>query len=82
MIYLILAMLCSSSLALILKHGHVKNNNTVLLINGNYATASLFSLAFIIFKYGYNFSIEVVVFGSLLGILFAGTFVLSSKAIS
>ncbi|HMN25890.1 MAG TPA: EamA family transporter [Ignavibacteriaceae bacterium] len=82
MIYLILAMICSSSLALILKHGRVKNNNTVLLINGNYATASLFSLAFILFKYGYNYSIEVVVFGSLLGVLFAGTFVLYSKAIS
>ncbi len=82
MIYLILAIFCSSSLALILKHGRVKNSNTVLLINGNYATASLFSLAFIIFKYGYNFSIEVIVFGALLGILFAGTFVIYSKAIS
>ena len=82
MLFLILAMICSSSLALILKHGHVKNNNTVLLINGNYATASLFSLAFIIFKYGYNFSIEVIVFGAFLGVLFAGTFVLYSKAIS
>lgn len=82
MLFLILAMICSSSLALILKHGYVKNNNTVLLINGNYATASIFSLAFIIFKYGYDYSIEVIVFGAFLGVLFAGTFVLYSKAIS
>ncbi len=81
MIYLILAMLCSSSLALILKHGHVKNNNTVLLINGNYATASFASLLFMIFKYGFDISIEVLVFALFLGYLFAITFVIYSKAI-
>ncbi len=82
MIYLILALLCSSSLALILKQGNVKNANTVLLINGNYLTASFFALIFIIFKYGFYFSFESILFASLLGFLFAGTFVLYSKAIS
>lgn len=82
MIFLILAIFCSSSLALILKQGRVKNANTVLLINGNYATASFFSLMFIIFKYGFHYSTEVILFGSVLGILFAGTFVIYSKAIS
>ncbi|HMU41667.1 MAG TPA: EamA family transporter [Ignavibacteriaceae bacterium] len=82
MIYLILAIFCSSSLALILKHGRVKNSNTVLLINGNYATASFFSLAFIIFKQEFNYSFEVLLFGAGLGILFAVTFVIYSKAIS
>jgi drug/metabolite transporter (DMT)-like permease len=75
-------MICSSSLALILKHGRVKNSNTVLLINGNYATASLFSLAFILFKQEFNYSLEMILFGAGLGILFAGTFVIYSKAIS
>lgn len=81
MLFLILAILCSSSLALILKHGHVKNANIVLLINGNYAAASLISLVFIIFKYGFQYSIEAILFGSALGILFAVTFVLYSKSI-
>jgi len=81
MLFLILSIICSSSLALILKHGHVKNANIVLLINGNYAAASLISLVFIIFKYGFQYSIEAILFGSALGILFAVTFVLYSKSI-
>jgi len=82
MLFLILAILCSSSLALILKHGHVKNANIALLINGNYLTASLIALGFILFKYGFHYSIEAILFGALLGILLAGTFVIYSKAIS
>jgi drug/metabolite transporter (DMT)-like permease len=82
MLFLILSIICSSSLALFLKHGHIKNANVVLLINGNYATASFFSLIFIIVKYGFHYSIEVILFGAALGILFAVTFVLYSKAIS
>lgn len=82
MLFLFLAILCSSSLALILKHGHVKNANITLLINGNYLTASLIALGFILFKYGFHYSIEAVLFGAVLGILLAGTFVIYSKAIS
>lgn len=82
MLFLILAILCSSSLALILKHGHVKNANIALLINGNYLTASLIALGFIFFKYGFHYSIEALLFGAVLGILLAGTFVIYSKAIS
>ncbi len=82
MLFLIFAIICSSSLALILKQGHVKNANTVLLINGNYFTASFFALLFVIFKYGFDYSIGAVLFASALGILFAVTFVIYSKAIS
>jgi drug/metabolite transporter (DMT)-like permease len=82
MFFLILAILCSSSLALILKHGHVKNANITMLINGNYLTASLIALGFILFKYGFHYSIEAILFGAVLGILLAGTFVIYSKAIS
>ena len=82
MIYLFLAILCSSSLALILKQGHVKNVNVAMLINGNYLTASLIALGFILFKYGFHYSIEAILFGAVLGILLAGTFVIYSKAIS
>ena len=82
MIFLFLAILSSSSLALILKQGHVKNANIALLINGNYLTASLIALGFILFKYGFHYSIESLLFGAFLGILLAGTFVIYSKAIS
>jgi drug/metabolite transporter (DMT)-like permease len=82
MFFLILAIICSSSLALILKHGHVKNANIAMLINGNYLTASLIALGFILFKYGFHYSIEAVLFGAVLGILLAGTFVIYSKAIN
>jgi len=82
MIFLILAIICSTSLGLIFKHGRVKNSNTFLLINANYLTASTIAFVFVIFKYGYNFSIQSLVFGLALGFLFVSTFILFSKSIS
>ena len=82
MIFLILAIICSTSLGLILKHGRVKNSNTVLLINANYLTASTIAFAFVIFKYGFNFSFQSLFFGLALGFLFVSTFILFSKSIS
>lgn len=82
MIFLILAIICSTSLGLILKHGRVKNSNTVLLINANYLTASTIAFAFVIFKYGFNFSFQSLLFGLALGFLFVSTFLLFSKSIS
>ncbi|MDT3696824.1 MAG: EamA family transporter [Ignavibacterium sp.] len=82
MIYLILTIICSSSLALILKYGSVRKTNTMLLINGNYLTASVFALGIIIFKGGFNFSLNTALFAAILGVIFAETFVIYSKAIS
>ncbi len=82
MIYLVLALICSSSLALILKQGRVNNANTVLLINGNYLTASLISFLFVVFNNSFEYSLGSVGFGVALGFLFAGTFVLYSEAIN
>jgi drug/metabolite transporter (DMT)-like permease len=82
MIFLILAIICSTSLGLILKHGRVKNANTVLLINANYLTASTLAFVFIIFKYGFHYSFQSILFGLFLGFLFLSTFILYSKAIS
>ncbi len=82
MIYLILTIICSSSLALILKYGSVRKTNIILLINGNYLTASVFALAFLLYKGGFNFSLNAVLFAAILGIIFAETFVIYSKAIS
>ena len=82
MIFLVLAIICSSSLALILKHGSVKKTNILLLINGNYLTASVFALIFIFYKGGFHFSLYATLFAVGLSVLFAETFVIYSKAIS
>lgn len=81
MIFLIIAIICSSSLALILKHGNVKKSNTVLLINANYLTASIISLAFIIWEGQFKISFLAFSFAAALGFLFASTFFIYSKAV-
>ncbi len=81
MIYLILAIICSSSLALILKQGNVKKSNTAILINANYLTASVLSLAFVFYKGTLTISLTAFVFALFLGYLFAATFFIYSKAV-
>jgi drug/metabolite transporter (DMT)-like permease len=81
MIYLILAIISSSSLALILKQGNVKNSNKILLINANYITASLLSLLFIFYKGSFTISLWALLFAILLGYIFAETFLIYSKAV-
>jgi len=81
MIYLILAIISSSSLALILKQGNVKNSNKAILINANYITASLLSFAFIFYKGSFTISLEALLFAIALGYVFAATFFIYSKAV-
>jgi drug/metabolite transporter (DMT)-like permease len=82
MVFLFLTIICSTSLALILKHGSVKKSNIILLINGNYLTAAVFALGFVIYKGGFHFSLYASLFAIGLGVLFAETFIIYSKAIS
>lgn len=81
MIYLLLAIFCSSSLALILKHGNVKKSNTAILINANYLTASTLSLIFVFYKGALSISLYAFLFALFLGYLFAATFFIYSKAV-
>ena len=81
MIYLFLTIICSSSLALILKFGNVKKSNTAILINANYITASILSLLFTLYKGKIFLSIEALIFALFLGYLFAETFFIYSKAV-
>jgi len=53
-----------------------------MLINGNYLTASLIALGFILLKYGFHYSIEQFCLALCLEFYVAGTFVIYSKAIS
>ncbi|MCX7610532.1 MAG: EamA family transporter [Ignavibacterium sp.] len=81
MIYLVLTIICSSSIALILKYGNVKKSNTLVLINANYITASLFSLIYIIIQGEVYISLSAFLFALFLGYLFAETFLIYSKAV-
>jgi drug/metabolite transporter (DMT)-like permease len=81
MIYLILAVICSSSLALILKAGNVKKSNTAVLINANYLTASILSLVFIFYEGAFRLSLTAFLFALFLGYVFAATFFIYSKAV-
>lgn len=81
MLYLLLTVICSSSIALILKFGNVKKSNTTILINANYITASVLSLIFILYKGNFYISIEAFLFALFLGYLFAETFLIYSKAV-
>ena len=47
MLYLILAIICSSSIALIFKHSETNNMNRLAVTTANYFTALLISLIFI-----------------------------------
>lgn len=81
MIYLFLTIICSSSLALILKYGNVKKSNTTVLINANYITASAISLLLILIKGKFYISLEAFLFALFLGYLFAETFFIYSRAV-
>jgi len=52
------------------------------MINGNYLTASVIALGFILYQGGFHFSVNAILFSMFLGVLFAETFVIYSKAIS
>ena len=82
MLFLILAIICSSSLAIILKLGSVKKSNITLLINANYLIASVIALIFVLANDGFHFSLYATLFAIVLGVLFAETFVIYSKGIS
>ncbi len=81
MIFLLLTILSSSSIALILKFGNVKKSNTAILINANYLTASVLSLIFVFYKGTLSVSLTAFLFALFLGYLFAATFFIYSKAV-
>ncbi len=67
---LLLTILCSTSIALILKYSDTKKGNPVLLLCGNYFTASIVSLILIISEKDFAYSGGTLFFGAGLGLLF------------
>ncbi len=81
MIPLILTILCSTSIALILKHNDTKSGNAIVLLCGNYFVAAIVSLYFLVTATDNTFSIYSLFFGLALGMLFVISFFAFARAV-
>jgi drug/metabolite transporter (DMT)-like permease len=80
--FLLLTVLCSTSIALILKYSDTKKGEPIVLLAGNYVVATVTALIFLIFNETRIFSFYTLIFGSTLGLLFVLSFFAYAKAIS
>jgi drug/metabolite transporter (DMT)-like permease len=80
--FLLLTVLCSTSIALFLKYNDTKKGEPIVLLAGNYLAASLIGLTLLILNDEKIFSIQTLVFGAGLGLLFVLSFFAFAKAIS
>ena len=81
MIPLILTILCSTSIALILKQNDSRGGNTIVLLCGNYFVASIVSLYFLLSTNDNFYSVQTLLFGTVLGIFFVVTFFAYARAV-
>ena len=79
---LILTILCSTTIALVLKHSDTKRGEPIVLLAGNYFLASVISIGFLIFNEDTSYSYQTVLFGAFLGSLFVFSFYSFAKAVS
>jgi drug/metabolite transporter (DMT)-like permease len=77
-----MTILCSTSIALILKYSDTKKGEPIVLLAGNYLVASVIALTLIIFSRASLFSFQTLIFGAGLGLLFVLSFFAYAKAIS
>ena len=86
LIYLILAILCSSSIALIFKHSETNNMNRLAVTTANYFTALIISLIMIFIKSNSIFSDQskllwAISIGAIAGIFFFLSFIYYQKSV-
>jgi hypothetical protein len=81
MIPLVLTIICSTSIALILKYNDIKGGNALLLLNANYFFAALASFLIIQREEQVGFSLETTIFGAALALLFVFSFFAFAKAV-
>ena len=81
MLYILLTILCSSSIALILKYNAARKNQPVVMLMGNYFIASIISAIMIFIKGNAEYSNEALLYGLILGPLFIGSFFIFAKAV-
>ena len=79
---LILTILCSTSIALLLKHNDMQKGHPILLLAGNYMIASVISFGMMIRDSNATFYGPTLIFGALLAILFVFSFFAFARAIT
>jgi drug/metabolite transporter (DMT)-like permease len=78
---LFLTILCSSSIALILKYNDARDGNPLLLLAGNYFIAAVISFGFVLTDQQTSLSFETIIFGLFLAFLFVVSFFAFAKAV-
>lgn len=81
MLPLLLTILCSTSIALILKHSELRGGDPIVLLAGNYFTASIISLILIPVQSSTD-SFATLIFGAVLGFLFVASFFAFAKVVA
>ncbi|MCF8261735.1 MAG: EamA family transporter [Melioribacteraceae bacterium] len=81
MINILLTILCSTSIALILKQNSVKSGSSIVLLTANYFAATVISLFMLSNELPENFEIPIILFGCLVGGLFVISFFAFSRAV-
>ena len=79
---LLLTIICSTSIALILKYSGNRKGNPVLLLCGNYFAATVIMLSLILSENNLVYATETFLFGASLGLLFFLGFFAFAKAVS
>lgn len=80
--FLLLTVICSTSIALILKYSDTRKGEPIVLLAGNYLVASIIALVILFSTELKIFSVETLLFGCGLGLLFVVSFFIYAKAIS
>ncbi len=82
MTYLLLSVLCSVSIALILKYNDTKSGNAILLLTGNYFAATITTLILSFSDLNFDISLPLLALGALLAVFFVGSFFAFTKAVT
>lgn len=81
MISLILTIICSTSIALILKYSSVNKGNPILLLASNYFIAASIGLFLFFIEADSQFSFPTLIYGAILGAVFVFSFFSFTKSI-
>ena len=81
MLYILLTILCSTTIALILKHNAARGGQPVVLLAGNYLVAAIISFGIMLSDEGMLFVAETFVFGVVLAALFVFSFFAFARAL-
>ena len=81
MSYLLLTILCSTSIAVILKINANNNGNSIQLLTGNYFSASIIGLFLLLSNTQNSYELELIPMGLFLSFLFVGSIYAFSKSV-